>query len=58
MRGELGAKGDPDEVLLDRQALHARCLKLAHPISGEPLQIEAPMPADIEAVLEVLRQTP
>jgi 23S rRNA pseudouridine1911/1915/1917 synthase len=57
-RGELNKNGDPDEVLLDRQALHARCLKLAHPITGEPLTIEAPLPDDIAVILETLRQTP
>ena len=56
--GELGAKGDEQQVLLDRQALPAGCLMLAHPTSGEPLKIEAPLPADIETVLKVLRQTP
>ena len=67
-RGELGAtinedtidEGaiNEDHVALDRQALHARSLKLLHPISGKPLCIEAPLPADIEAVLELLRQSP
>jgi 23S rRNA pseudouridine1911/1915/1917 synthase len=30
-----------------RQALHAWRLAIAHPITGEPLHIEAPIPADI-----------
>jgi len=42
-------------VLLDRQALHARRLKFAHPSTGRPLQIEAPLPGDVSAVLAELR---
>jgi 23S rRNA pseudouridine955/2504/2580 synthase len=40
---------------LDRQALHARRLKLAHPATGEPLELEAPLPSDLEVVLDELR---
>lgn len=29
-----------------RQQLHARLLELAHPITGEPMRFEAPLPAD------------
>ena len=35
--------------LLSRQALHARRLRLVHPTTGEPLELIAPLPADIEA---------
>ena len=38
-----------------RQCLHAWRLTLAHPISGQPLTFEAPLPADLEAVLARLR---
>lgn len=38
-----------------RQALHAARLKLAHPISGEPLELQSPLPADMRALLEALR---
>lgn len=34
-----------------RQALHARRLALAHPVTGEPLAFEAPLPADMAAAL-------
>jgi 23S rRNA pseudouridine1911/1915/1917 synthase len=40
---------------LDRPALHAARLSFAHPASGERLRFEAPLPPDIEAVLERLR---
>jgi 23S rRNA pseudouridine1911/1915/1917 synthase len=39
-----------------RQALHAFRLSLAHPRSGEPLSVEAPLPADFEALLSALRE--
>ncbi len=44
------------EVLLNRQALHARKLKFQHPLSGEAMEIEAPLPADLNGVLAALRE--
>ncbi len=38
-----------------RLMLHARRLALRHPLSGEPLVIESPLPADFEALLSRLR---
>lgn len=40
---------------LGRQALHAARLALRHPDSGEELAWEVPRPADMEAVLQALR---
>lgn len=37
-----------------RQALHAARLELAHPISDEPLEFSAPLPADMADLLDVL----
>lgn len=37
-----------------RQALHARALAFAHPLSGAPIGVEAPVPADMCALLELL----
>lgn len=39
-----------------RQALHAARLELAHPIDGQSLEFSAPLPADMAALLEVLRR--
>ena len=39
-----------------RQALHAYRLGLRHPASGEPMQWQADMPGDMQALLECLRQ--
>jgi 23S rRNA pseudouridine1911/1915/1917 synthase len=38
-----------------RQALHATRLGLVHPVSGAQLQWEVPLPADLAALLEILR---
>jgi 23S rRNA pseudouridine1911/1915/1917 synthase len=40
---------------LERPALHATRLALTHPATGERLVFEAPLPPDLEAVLERLR---
>ena len=40
---------------LERPALHAARLAFTHPASGERLAFEAPLPADLLAVLERLR---
>ena len=39
-----------------RQALHAARLGLEHPISGEQMEWEAPIPEDMERLLSVLRE--
>jgi RluA family pseudouridine synthase len=40
---------------LDRTPLHAASLEFLHPVSGRPVRIEAPLPADMQAALEGLR---
>jgi 23S rRNA pseudouridine955/2504/2580 synthase len=37
-----------------RMFLHARYLRLDHPITGEPLTLEAPLPADCAQMLAAL----
>ena len=37
-----------------RQALHAARLKLAHPVTGEEVELEAPLPADMAHLVAVL----
>ncbi len=54
-RGEIRRDPADELVLLERQALHARRLKFLHPATGEPLEVVAPLPADIAAVLGELR---
>ncbi len=38
-----------------RQALHAGRLEFAHPVSGERVTAEAPVPADLDALMTALR---
>jgi 23S rRNA-/tRNA-specific pseudouridylate synthase len=45
-----------DAVLLRRVGLHACSLKLAHPITGEPVLFEAPYPDDFSNTLLLLRK--
>ena len=42
---------NPDMEQISRQALHARRLSFHHPITGEPLTFEAPLPEDMSRVL-------
>jgi 23S rRNA pseudouridine1911/1915/1917 synthase len=44
-----------ESPILDRQALHAELLGFKHPITEEQITITAPLPADMEAALKVLR---
>lgn len=55
-RGEIRRDATDATVLLERQALHARRLRFMHPTTGEQLEVEAPLPNDITAVLTELRQ--
>jgi 23S rRNA pseudouridine1911/1915/1917 synthase len=38
-----------------RQALHAADLRLVHPESGQPMSFRAPLPSDMEEIIEFLR---
>lgn len=42
-------------MAFSRQALHAATLGFAHPVTGEALRFEAPLPPDMAALLEALR---
>lgn len=51
-----GSEATPAEVpLLARQALHARRLEMHHPALGRDMEFEAPVPADMMALIEALR---
>jgi 23S rRNA pseudouridine1911/1915/1917 synthase len=54
--GEIREGREDGDLLLDRQALHARRLKLTHPISNEVLEFQAPLPADLVRVLAELQR--
>ena len=44
--------GRPGLLGLDRQFLHAARLAFAHPVTGAPIDVSSPLPADLEAALE------
>jgi 23S rRNA pseudouridine1911/1915/1917 synthase len=46
-----GVYGGSAHLGLTRQALHATRLAFVHPVSGEPLQFDCPIPADMERAL-------
>jgi 23S rRNA pseudouridine1911/1915/1917 synthase len=54
-RGPVAAT-EREQVLIDRQALHARRLRFQHPLSGLELDLTAPLPADMERTLQALRR--
>ena len=48
----LGWKSDPETLRLGRNFLHAAKLELTHPLTGKPLQLEAPLPPELQAFLD------
>ncbi|MCI0361947.1 MAG: RluA family pseudouridine synthase [Planctomycetaceae bacterium] len=48
---------DDGQLALARQALHARRIKLVHPANGQPIEFIAPLPADLQQVLTILRSS-
>jgi 23S rRNA pseudouridine1911/1915/1917 synthase len=60
---ELPVAGDPTygvarDLGLERQFLHAARLAFAHPVTGEPLDVSSPLPADLAAALAAARSYP
>lgn len=47
---------EDDQLLIERQALHALRLSFDHPATGKRLEFEAPLPADFERALAAVRQ--
>lgn len=43
------------ELVLERQALHAAALVFPHPITGESLRVETPLPDDMASLLDANR---
>lgn len=55
-RGYKAKKDRPELPLIGRVSLHARRIGLPHPITGEPVTIEAEVPKDFELSLKYLRR--
>lgn len=47
--------GEASVWLIERQALHARFLSFRHPVNGRFMELEAPLPDDMLALLEKIR---
>ncbi|RPI81330.1 MAG: RluA family pseudouridine synthase [Planctomycetaceae bacterium] len=54
-RGATNPDPAADDVLICRQALHARRIEFRHPATGLPVAFEAPLPVDFERTLAALR---
>jgi 23S rRNA pseudouridine1911/1915/1917 synthase len=53
--GPVSTRTHPAAVAVGRQALHSRRIVFPHPITGERLVVEAPLPADFLTAVDVLR---
>jgi 23S rRNA pseudouridine1911/1915/1917 synthase len=49
--GDVRYDGARQSFPMERPFLHAEALELAHPISGEPLRFDSPLPADLTEAL-------
>lgn len=49
-------KTKEEQPMLGRVALHARSLGFEHPVTGEPLLIESPLPKDLRVALKYLER--
>jgi 23S rRNA pseudouridine1911/1915/1917 synthase len=41
---------------IDRQLLHAHRLRFEHPLTGTPLELEAPIPADMQRIIDKINR--
>jgi 23S rRNA pseudouridine1911/1915/1917 synthase len=58
--GDLMYGADPSlaaRLGLDRQWLHAKALRFAHPRDGRPLEFERPPPADLQRAIDLLAES-
>ncbi|MEM6363857.1 MAG: RluA family pseudouridine synthase [Planctomycetota bacterium] len=48
-------QNNADEILLQRQALHAHQLQFTNPSTGKPMTVTAPLPPDMRGVMDLLQ---
>lgn len=53
---EPGGTLKPEDIIVDRQALHAAVLEIRHPVSAEPMRFEAPLPPDMELMVKLMER--
>ena len=54
-RGDFSGDRSEQEVLLERQALHARKISFDHPITDERVTVEAPLRPDLMSTLDAIK---
>ncbi len=47
---------EEEQIIIDRQCLHALSLAFDHPVTGERMKFEAPLPEDFQRALAAVRQ--
>jgi len=50
------AEPAPEQPVMDRVALHAHTLEFTHPTTNTPVKFEAPLPDDMQKLLDMLRK--
>lgn len=50
-------KSPPERLSLDRNFLHAARLEFVHPVTGKSLELEAPLPDELEEYVAALTKT-
>lgn len=48
---------NPDMEFIQRQALHSHCLAFQHPVTGEFMEFTAPLPSDMQQLLNLAAHT-
>ena len=51
-------KAEPERLRLGRNFLHAARLEFTHPVTGKPLELEAPLPEELKGFLDRLEAAP
>lgn len=54
----ISPQGQAAAAAFPRQALHAQVLGFVHPVSGKDIRFEAPVPDDMQALIDALRLPP
>lgn len=52
---DIAGEGDA-EPLISTQALHAMAIEFVHPITEKPMRIEAPLPENLQRIVDLLRE--
>jgi len=45
---------NPDDKKMSRQALHVSKMQFVQPITGETIELEAPVPIDMKSIIDTM----